>query len=395
MNPIVFASRRPITTLMLVVGLIGGGVLALAQMRIDIFPPLHEPRISVFLQFGGMSPGQMEGLIVNQFELAFQYVGGIKEVASHSIQQVALITMSFFPGTDMGAAEAEVVAMANRAMSRMPPGTLPPLVMRMDEGSVPVGYLVLTSDTTPLVMIVDAAQDVIRPLVQYYVPGTVAVSPFGPNMRTILIEADPDKLRTYNLSSRDVVTALIAGNVVIPAGNLYVQERMPMVPTNALITDISEFLNIPPKLGSNIYIRDVATVRDATDVNYGHALVNGRKAVYLPIIKKNTASALRVVADIRRALPVFKNALPANVDISFAFDESPTVVAAIRSVATEGAIGAPLTGLMILLFLRDLRSVVVVNIPLALMGSLFGLYLTGNTMNIMSLGGMAWRSACS
>src|SRR5580698_4193689 len=149
MNPIWFAMKHPITTLMLVVGLIAGGGLGVKRMRVDIFPPLNEPRIYVFLQFGGMSPSQMEGLIVNQLELMFQYVDGVQGIESRSIQQVALIKLSFFPGTDMGAAEAEVVAMANRAMSRMPPGTLPPLIMRLDEGSVPVGYFVFNSTTPP------------------------------------------------------------------------------------------------------------------------------------------------------------------------------------------------------------------------------------------------------
>jgi multidrug efflux pump subunit AcrB len=276
-------------------------------------------------------------------------------------------------------------------MSRMPPGTLPPMIMRMDEGTVPAGYLVFRSQTTPLGLVADYAQNVVRPLVQANVPGTVAVSPFGPNVRTILVKVDPQKLQKYNASPQDVVNALMTGNVVVPAGNLYIKDQMPLVPTNALVVDIQALGSIPLKLGRNVYIRDVATVLDGTDVDYGYALVDGKKAVFLPIIKKDTASTLTVVADIRRSMQTFRDAVPADVSVEFAFDESPTVVSAIRSVATEGLIGAALTGLMILLFLRDLRSVVVVvlNIPLALMGSLFGLYATGNTINIMSLGGLA------
>ena len=174
-------------------------------MKVEIFPSLNEPRIYVFLQYGGMSPAQMEGLIVNQFELLFQYVDGVSEIQSRSIQQVALVKLSFFPGTDMGVAEAAVVAMSNRAMSRMPPGTLPPMVMRLDEGSVPVGYLVLESKKTPLGLVADYAQNIIRPLVQQNVPGTVAVSPIGPNARSILVNVDPQKLQSYNLSPQDVV----------------------------------------------------------------------------------------------------------------------------------------------------------------------------------------------
>ena len=391
MNPIVFAMRHPVTTLVLVIALISGGTLAVNRMRVDIFPSLNTPRIYVFLQFGGMSPGQMEGLIVNQFELMFQYVDGVEEIESRSIQQVALLELSFFPGTDMGQAMGQVVAMANRAMSRMPPGTLPPMIMRMDAGSVPVGYLVMASKTTSLGMMGDLAQNVIRPLVQQNVPGTVAVSPFGPNMRSILVNVDPDKLIAYNLSPQDVVNSLMSGNVVIPAGNLYIKDSMPMVPTNSLVTDIQDLGKIPLRIGQNVYIRDVATIRDDTDINYGYALVGGKKSVYLPIIKKDTASTLTVVADIRKSMQLFRDVVPEDVTIDFEFDESPTVLAAVKSVATEGLIGATLTGLMILLFLRDPRSVIVVvaNIPLALLGSLFGLFLTGNTINIMSLGGLA------
>jgi len=391
MNPIIFAMRHPITMMMLVVALIGGGSLALSKMRVDIFPPLNLPRIYVYLQYGGMSPSQMEGLIVNQFELMFQYVDGVSQVESHSIQQVALVKLSFFPGTDMGLAMAQVSACAARAMSQMPIGTLPPLVIRMDDGSVPVGYLVLESESTPLGKVGDLANNYIRPLVQKNVPGTIGTPPFGPNVRSILVNVDPDKLRNYNLNPQDVVQALMRGNVVIPAGNLYMRDLMPLVPTNALVKNIQEMGEIPLKLGANVYIRDVATISDSTDVNYGYALVNGRKSVYLPILKKDTASTLDVVANIHAAMPAFRDVLPKDVKINFEFDESPTVVTAIKSVGTEGIIGAALTGLMIMLFLGDWRSVIVVvsNIPLALMGSLFGLYITGNSINIMSLGGLA------
>jgi multidrug efflux pump subunit AcrB len=391
MNPIVFAMRHPITTLMLVVALISGGVLALNRMRVDIFPALHTPKIYVYLDYVGMSPAQMEGFIVNQLELYFQYVDGIADIDTRNIQQVSLCELSFFPGTDMGQAMAQVVAMSDRAMSWMPKGTLPPMIMRMDAGSVPVGYLVMESKETSLGRMGDLAQNVIRPLVQKYVPGTVAISPFGPNMRSILVNVNPDKLQDYNLTPQHVIDALAKGNTVVPAGNVYVKDSMPMVANNATVVDIQRLGSIPLRMGENVYLRDVATFQDDTDVTYGYALVNGKKSVYLPIIKKDTASTLTVVADIRKSMQLFRDVVPKDVTINFEFDESPTVVAAVKSVASEGLIGAVLTGLMILLFLRDWRSVIVVvsNIPLALLGSLFGLWLTGNTINIMSLGGMA------
>ncbi len=391
MNPVDFALKHPITMMMLVVALACGGGLAINRMRVDIFPPFNIPQVYIIQNFNGMSPAQMEGLIVNQFELEFQYVDGVKDVESKSIQQIALIKLSFYPGTDMSEAMAAVVAMASRAQSAMPPGVLPPLIMRMDGGSVPVGYFVLRSQTESLGTLADLAQQRVRPLIQANIPGTVGTAPFGSNVRAIVVNVDPDRLRNYNISPDDVVQALMAGNVVTPAGNLYVADQMPLVPMNAMIEDIQEFGKIPVQPGRNVYIRDVATIADSTDVNFGYALVNGRRSVYIPVVKKNTASTLTVTAEIYKSLPIFQNALPESVTISYEFDESPTVVQAIRSVATEGVIGATLTGLMILLFLRDWRAVIVVvfNIPMALLGSLLGLWLTGSTINIMTLGGLA------
>jgi multidrug efflux pump subunit AcrB len=377
--------------LMLVVALIGGGALALNRMRIDIFPPINQPQIFVFVNFGGYDPGQIEGIIVNQFELEFQYVDGVRSIESKCIQQVAVIQISFYPDTDMSKATAQVVSEANRALSAMPPSTLPPRIMQMDAGSVPAGYLVFRSKTRSLGDIADLAQNRIRALVQARVPGTVATSPFGSNIRSIVVSVDPDKLRAYNATPEDVVQAIDQGNAVSPSGNLYIVDQMPLVPNNALIRQPKDFGSIPLKPGRDVYLRDVATVADATDLNYGYALVDGRKSIYLPIVKKSTASTLTVVSDIHRAMSEFKSVMPDDVDITFAFDESPTVVTAVRNVATEGLIGAGLTGLMILLFLRDWRSVIVVvfNIPMALLGSLCGLWLTGNTINIMTLGGLA------
>ena len=277
-------------------------------MRVDIFPSLNTPKIYVFLDYIGMSPDQMEGFIVNQLELYFQYVDGIQDINTRNIQQVALCELSFFPGTDMGQAMAQVVAMSDRAMSWMPKGTLPPMIMRMDAGSVPVGYLVFESEKTSLGLMGDLAQNVIRPLVQKYVPGTVAISPFGPNMRSIVINVDPQKLLDYNLTPQQVVDALAKGNTIIPAGNIYVKDSMPVVANNATVVDIHRLGDIPLRIGKNVYLRDVATIQDDTDITYGYALVNGKKSVYLPIIKKDTGSTLTVVADVHKAMQLFRDA---------------------------------------------------------------------------------------
>src|SRR5580704_6273880 len=226
MNPVSFALRHPIAMLMLVVGLIAGGALAIFRMRVDIFPAFDLPQIYVIQNYNGMSPAQMEGLIVNQFELNFQYVDGVKNVESRSIQQIALIKLSFYPGTDM------------------PEGVLPPQIMRMDAGSVPIGYLVLRSKGESLGKLADLAQQRIRPLLQSNVPGTVGTAPFGSNVRSVVINADPDRLRSYNLTPQDLVNALQTGNVVVAAGNLYIKDEMPLVPTNAMVRNVQEIRQI-------------------------------------------------------------------------------------------------------------------------------------------------------
>src|SRR4029079_8758360 len=167
---IVFGMRHPVTTMMMIVTLIAGGALALSRMRVDIFPPINQPQIVVFCNFGGMDPGQMEGLLVNQFELAFQYVDGVKNIESRCISQVALIKLAFYPGTDMDKAMASVVSQANRAQASMPPNVLPPLIMQLDAGSVPVGYLVLQSKNRTLGEMGDLAQIRMRGLVRANVP---------------------------------------------------------------------------------------------------------------------------------------------------------------------------------------------------------------------------------
>jgi multidrug efflux pump subunit AcrB len=219
-NPIVFALRHPITMIMLVVALVGGGALALTRMRIDIFPPINQPSIYVFVNYGGYDPYQMEGLLVSPFEFWFQFVDGVRNMESKSIQQVAVVKLDFYPDTDMSKAMAQVVSVASRAQATQPDGTLPPLIMQMDAGNVPVGYLVFKSKTRPLGQIGDLAQYQVRPLLQTYVPGTVATAPYGSAIRAITVSVDPDKLRKYNLTPQDVVNAVNQGNAVSPSGNL-------------------------------------------------------------------------------------------------------------------------------------------------------------------------------
>jgi len=391
MNPTLFAMRRPITVVMIIVALLGAGGFALMQMRVDIFPSINAPQIYVLNNYAGMDPTQIEGIITNVYELNFQYVDGLKGIESKNIQNMVMLKLTFYPETDMAAAMSQVVSLANRARGQMPPSVLPPFVMRFDAANVPIGYLVLESKTRPLGELADLGMQRIRPMLISQLPGTISFAPFGSNTRAIVITVDPDRLRAHNFTPEDVVQALGTGNVVTPSGNLYLPGQMPLVPTNAMVADPQEMGDIPIQLGKDVYIRDVATIADATDINYGCALVNRRNSIYIPVVKKDTASTLTVVSQIHKSMSLFQSVVPEDVKVSYEFDESPTVRAAIKSVATEGAIGAGLTGLMILLFLGDARSVavVLVSIPCSLTFALVGLWLTGNTLNIMSLGGLA------
>lgn len=390
MNPIVFALRRPVTVMMLTLALALGGAYGLVRMQKDIFPSLNQPILYVIHNYGGMDPKQIEGLITNQYELFFQYINSVEHVESRSIQSMVMLKLYFQPGTDMAEATAQTVAYCNRALAIMPVGSLPPYVVRLDAGSLPVGYLVFTSGTRTIGQLQDMALYRVRPMFSG-LAGISSPPPFGGNIRTIVVNVDPDRLRSYNLAPQDVVDAIDRGNYISPSGNVAIKDQLTVVPANTMVFDPQELRNVPLKLGENVYIRDVGTVADSTDITVGYALVNGRKSVYLPVVKQASASTLSVVDAVKQNMTRFQAALPDDVKVSYEFDESPIVYRAIESVGVEGALGAGLTGLMVLLFLRDLRAVIVVvlNIPLALLGSIIVLNLTGHTINIMTLGGLA------
>ncbi len=395
MNPIEFALRRPVTILVGMVALLAGGLLAVSRTKVDIFPALDLPVIYVCQPYGGMDPTQMEGLIANYYEYHFLYIGGIHHVESRNVQGVSLMKLYFHPGTDMAQAMAETVAYVNRSRAFMPPGTVPPFIMRFDTGSVPVGYLVLSSDTLSVEEIQDKALFRVRPMFAA-IPGVSAPPPFGGNQRTVVVRVDPNRMRGYNVSPDDVVRSLTAGNTISPSGNIRTTTTMPLVPSNAMVVKPRELGNIAVKPG--VFLRDVApSIEDASDIPTGYALVNGKRAVYILVTKRAEASTLDVVAGVRADLPKMQAVLdsvtgqPGDIKVSFAFDQSPHVTNSVKGVVFEGGLAAVLVGLMVVVFLRDWRSVVVVvlNIPLALVGALIALSLTGQTINLMTLGGLA------
>lgn len=392
MNLVSFALRRPVSLLVLVIAMSLVGLYALQRMPRDVFPDLGIPVLYVAQPYGGMDPAKMEGYLTYYYEYHFLYITGIEHVESKSIQGVALIKLQFHPGTDMAQAMAETISYANRARAFMPEGTVPPFVMRFDAGSVPVGNLVFSSNTRTVAELQDAALNRVRPLFAT-LPGVSAPPPFGASQRTIVIRADPDKLRAYSMSPDEVVRAVSAGNVITPSGNVRIGDLMPMVPTNSVVGDIKELNNVAIRSNGmrTVFLRDVASVEDSSDIQTGYALVNGKPTVYVPVTKRADASTLAVVGLVKSNLAKFKAALPDDMQVDYQFDQSPYVTRAIRELVVEGVLGAVLTGLMVLLFLRDWRSalVVIVNIPLSILAAATALWLTGATVNIMTLGGLA------
>src|SRR2546426_7032400 len=392
MNLVTPAMRRPLTVVVAVSAVVLGALFALRQMPRDIFPTLGIPTIYVAQPYGGMDPAQMEGYLTYYFEYHFLYITGIEHVESKSIQGAALIKLQFHPGTDMSQAMSETVAYVNRARAFMPPGTVPPFIMRFDAGSVPVGNLVFSSETRSVSEMQDAALNLVRPLFAT-LPGVPAPPPFGGSARSIVINVKPDRLRSYNMSPDEIVAAITAANVISPSGNMPIKRKYPMVPLNSVVKNIKDLESVPIRTGAypTVFLRDVGEVRDASDIITSYAVVNGRRTVYIPVTKRSDASTLSVVNLVKKNIPKFQSVVPADVKVSYEFDQSPYVTGAIAGLTLEGALGALLTGLMVLLFLRDWRSalIVVVNIPLSLMGAVLALWITQQTINIMTLGGLA------
>ena len=386
------ALRRPVTVLVLFLAILLFSVMAIRTIPIDIFPRLNSPTIYVIEQYGGMSAQQMEGFFATRMQDQFLYINGVKNVESKNIQGLTLIKLSFYESTNMAEASAQVALQVNRTMAFFPPGALPPQVIRFDASSLPVGELVFSSKTHSLKEIFDLALTRVRPLFAT-IPGMSSAPPFGSNARTVVINVTPEKLKAYNLSADEVVDALVRNNSISPSGNLRVDSTMFITSINSLESTVEKFEDIPIKSNgtSNVFIRDVGSVSDGADITVDYALVNGKRSVYIPVVKTADASTWDVVQTLRGKLPEMQSLLPEDVHISYEFDQSIFVINAAKSLMTEGILGAILTGLMVLLFLRDWRSslVVIITIPVAVMGAVFFLKLAGQTINIMTLSGLA------
>lgn len=387
------ALRRPVTIVVALLAILLSSILAMRQMKIDIFPVVGSPTIYVAQPYGGMDPAQMEGFLTYYYEYHFFYVSGIEHVESRNIQGAALMKLVFHPGTDMSQALSEVVAAVNRSRSFMPPGAVPPFIARVDPGGLPVGMLVFSSETRSLAEISDLALNRIRPMFAN-LPGVSAPPPFGGNQRTVVVHLDPDRMRAYRVSPEEALAALNGANAVLPSGNVREGTLLRMASTNAVAGEnLGELLDTPLRLGPGaaVYLRDLGTVSLSSDILSSYAHVNGKRAVYLNATKRADASTLAVIREVRNALPGFQKLVPPDIRVSLEFDQSGYVARAIRSLANEALLGALLTGLAVLVFLRDWRSAVIVvtTIPAALLAAVVWLWAAGQTINIMTLGGLA------
>jgi multidrug efflux pump subunit AcrB len=387
-----WALRRPRSTMVVVFAALSFGVIALRRMPVDILPQLGTPVVYVAQPYGGLSPAQMEGFITSYYEYHFLYVTGILDVESKSIQGATLLKLRFHDGTNMNQAMAEVVGYTNRARAFMPPGTVPPFVIRYDAGGAPVGQLVLRSDTRSLGEIQDLALFRVRPMFSA-LDGVSAPPPFGGNQRTVVVRVDPERLRGYGLTPDAVVQTLARGNAIAPSGNVRIGDYTYISSGNAVVEDIGELSRLPVKVdgGSVVLLGDVATVENGSDITTSYALVNGRRSVYIEVTKRSDASTWDVVKRVRAALPAMQAAVPPDIHVSYEFDQSGYVINALRNLTVEAVLGALLTGAMVLLFLRDMRSaaIVVITIPIALLTAAIGLAAFGQTINVMTLGGLA------
>ncbi|MGM1430822.1 efflux RND transporter permease subunit [Sphingobacterium lactis] len=392
MNLIRFALRRPIAIIMVILAIAYFSWPVIKKIKVDIFPEIESPAFYIAMPYGGLSPAYMDGFMANEFQKVLLFVNGVKQLDFKSVQGMTLMKLTFYPGTDMSQAAGEISMQVSRAMGFLPPGAVPPMVVRFDASSLPVGQLLFDSEKHSVVELQTMALTKIRPMF-VNIPGITAPAPFGGNMRSLVVNIDPQRMKAAGLSPEEVTIAITKNSVPSPAGNVRIGDTNFMAPMNSISSGVDEFLQTPIKdvNGRTIFVGDVATVMDAADQTVGYALINGKRSVYLPIIKKPDASTLEAVSNLKSALPMLESLLPEEVRISYAFDQSVYISRSLSNLIFEGALGALLTGLMVFFFLRDPRGalIVILTIPIAILTAVITLHLFGQSINIMTLSGLA------
>ena len=387
-----FALKKPLTIMVAILAIAYFSFTAIRNINVDIFPKVELPVIYIAMPYGGLTPAYMDGFMANEFQKALIFVSGVKGIDFKSVQGFTLMKLTFYPGTDMAQASGELSAQVSRAMGFLPPGAVPPQVVRFDGSSLPIGQLVFESAEKSITELQTLALTKIRPMF-VTIPGVTAPAPFGGNVRTMVVKVNPELMLSYGLSAEEVTTAIAKNNFPAPAGNIRIGDQNLMSPVNSMANGPEEFLNIPIRTGSgtNVFVKDIASVEDAADVTTGYAIINGKRSVYLPVIKKADASTLRVVENLKASIPKLKAALPEDVDVKYVFDQSGYIERSLENLIHEGLLGAILTGLMVFLFLGDSRGalIVVLTIPIAILSAVIMLYMFDQTINVMTLSGLA------
>ncbi len=392
MNLIRFALRKPISILVLVAGLFFFGIGAIRDIKVDILPKMNLPVIYLAHPFNGYTPDQMESYFAKNYINIMLFANGVKSIETKNIQGLTLMKVTYYENTNMAQAAAELSALSNRIQAAFPPGSQPPFVIRFDASSLPVGQLVLSSKSRTNNELQDLANVYVRASFTS-IPGLLSPPPFGGSPRTIEINVDPARLNAYNLTPDQIVESIRLNNQTAPSGNVRVGDKNYITPTNNTIKEIKDFEKIPIFKGGvqNLYLGDVASVKDGADITNGYALVNGKRSVYVSIAKAGDASTWDVVKQLKANLPKIQSTLPPDVSVSYEFDQSVYVINSVKSLITEGVIGAILTGLMVILFLGDKRAalIVILTIPISIISGVLFLKLFGQTINLMSLSGLA------
>jgi multidrug efflux pump subunit AcrB len=368
-------------------------LLSAQRMAVDIFPTIDIPVVAVVWTYPGMLPLDMEARVVLLSERNLSStVDGVSRIESQSEYGVGLEKIYFQPGTNIATAIAQIVSSCQVAIKAMPPGITPPYVVQSNASNVPVAQVTLSSPTMPEQDIFDYGQNFLR-LRLFTIPGLATPQPFGGKVREITIDVDPNSLNSKGLAAQDVLNALQQSNIILPAGTARIGNREYDVAMNSSPPNVPAFADIPIKVvnGALVKIGDVARVADGFAEQTNIVRVDGRRAAYLTILKKADASTLAVVEATRNMLPQLREVAPHGLDLRLDFDQSKFVRAAILGVVREAITSAILVGMMIFLFLGSWRSVVMacISIPLAMATAVIGLNLTGNSFNIMTLGGLS------
>src|SRR5271170_6352859 len=387
------ALRRPYTFVVMSILLLILGPVSILRTPTDIFPNIDIPVISVIWNYTGLSPEEMSNRIIYQYERVLTTtVNDIEHIESQSLNGIGIVKIFFHPGVQIGNAVAQVTAVSQTLLRQLPPGTTPPLVIQYNASSVPILQLALSGQGLSEQQLGDLGLNFLRTgLVT--VPGIAIPYPYGGKQRQVEVDLNPSELQSKGLSAVDVVNAINVQNLILPAGTAKIGSYEYQVDMNGAPQTIQELNDLPIKTvgDSTIYIKDVANVRDGYPPQTNIVRANGQRSALMVILKIGNASTLDIISGVKAILPTIAAGLPPQLKIQPVADQSLFVKASISGVIREGVIAAALTALMILLFLGSWRStaIIAISIPLAILSSVALLSAMGQTLNIMTLGGLA------